>query len=862
MDERQPFMVAVFILYLFSPPNYCTMNKLICLIVVIVFSVTNLKAQKLLSPKDFLGYELGTQYTYHHKIVEYIKHVAANAADKVSLQPYGKTNEGRELYLLYISSPQNLQQLEQIRKANLTTTGLLKDNNTTLQEMPAIVWLSYNVHGNEPSSSEAALATIYALLTHKEAQDWLKNTLVIVDPCLNPDGRDRYVNWYNQVKNSIPDANIQSREHQEPWPGGRSNHYNFDLNRDWAWQTQIETQQRLKVYNQWMPHIHVDFHEQGVNEPYYFAPAAEPLHEVVTPWQKDFQTVIGRNHAKYFDKNGWLYFTKERFDVFYPAYGDSYPMFNGSIGMTYEQAGHSRGGLAVVTNEEDTLTLVDRVAHHYTTGMSTIEIASKNKNQLLQEFAKYFKESNEAKNAVYKTFILTSDNWYKIEALKKLLISNQIQFGTINNANGLPAFNYQTLKDDKVKLAAYHIAVPVNQPKSNLATVLLEPKSKLNDSATYDITAWSLPYVYGVEAYALKEVKAVMNAVAPLAKVNNVQTNYGYIIPYNSMASVKALLYLHKAGVKVRYAEKPFVYKGKNFAAGSLIVIKKMNDLTVMNNAMNYLANTYNLSVETVETGFMDKGVDFGSPDVKLLTAPKVMMLTGEGVASGSAGEIWYFFEKELNYPLTLVNANDLSRVNLSGYHILIMPDGYYRNMKENIDKLKEFMKQGGRVIALENAASQLTANPDHFGVKLKGGSDEKAADNANAEYSLLKQYANREKDFLPESISGAIYKVDLDTTHPLAFGYNGSTYYTLKQNAQLYEFLKDGWNVGYLKKENYVSGFGGFRVKNKLKDGVVLGTTEVGNGALVFFADDPLFRMFWENGKLLFSNAVFLYAK
>lgn len=814
-------------------------------------------AQTLQSPETFLGYTIGTQFTRHHKIVDYVKHVAATKKEMVHIEQYGTTYEGRELMLVFISSPENMQRLEEIRKNNLTLTGIEKSSaNKNTQNAPAIIWFSYNVHGNEPSSSEAALLTIYELVnpSNKETKEWLKNTVVIIDPCANPDGRDRYVNWYNQVLGIQSNTDVQSREHSEPWPNGRSNHYNFDLNRDWAWQTQIESEQRIKKYNLWMPQVHVDFHEQYYDNPYYFAPAAEPLHEAVTQWQRNFQEVIGRNHAKYFDANGWLYFTKESFDLFYPSYGDTYPIYNGSIGMTYEQAGHSRAGLAIKTTNGEILTLTDRVLHHYTTGISTIEASSNNAKKLVSEFVKYFDDANAAKHALYKTYILTSNNKHKIEALKKLLTANGILFGT-TNTNNTKGFYYQQQKETDVKTLEYTIAVSTAQPKGVLANVLLEPKSKLSDSATYDITAWSIAYAYDINTYALKEKKEINYATTAPATIQKFTANYGYLIAYNSVNSVKALTYLLQKGIKVRYSEKPFMYKGKQYDRGTLIVIKSGNTIENINTAMNDLAKIIDVEIDEVATGFMDKGVDFGSPSVKQITAPKIVLLTGDGVSSLAAGEIWHFFDRTLGYPITLINANDFDRTNISNYQVIIMPDGYYKflNDKNSGEKLKEFMANGGKVIALENAVSQIAKL--EIGIKYKAD-NEKETD--KEDISLLKKYADREKDYLPSYIPGAIYKIELDNTHPLAFGYD-SIYYTLKTDANIYEFMKEGWNVGVLKKENYVAGFTGYKVKEKLKNGTVLGATSIGKGQLIFFAENPMFRLFWENGKLLFCNAVFL---
>ena len=347
------------------------------LFLILVISSIQISGQ-IQSPSDFFGYRLGDNFSRYHQVVEYFKHLEQNSSE-IKLVPYGKTNEGRLLQLVFISNTENLKNIEDIRNAHM------QDSNSDLgtkNNDKVIVWLSYSVHGNESSSTEASMKTAYDLIS--KYKDWLKETIIILDPCINPDGRDRYVNFYNQVKSISYDDNRNTREHHEPWHNGRTNHYIFDLNRDWAWLTQIESQQRIKQYNKWLPHIHVDFHEQGINSPYYFAPAAEPLHEVITPFQKDFQDTLGRNHAKYFDKEGWFYFTKQHFDILYPSYGDSYPMYLGSIGMTYEQAGGGIAGLGIKNDENLVLTLKDRIQHHYTTGISTIEMAVKKNQNLLR----------------------------------------------------------------------------------------------------------------------------------------------------------------------------------------------------------------------------------------------------------------------------------------------------------------------------------------------------------------------------------------------------------------------------------------------------------------------------------------------
>ena len=834
------------------------MKKIFFIFFAFLISSYTSFSQSLKSPDDFLGYSLGSKYTPHYKIVNYFQQAAAAMPKMMKLEQYGTTNEGRPLLLAFVASEENFIKLEEIQKNNLRLAGMLNDKAGDLNA-PSIVWLSYNVHGNETSSSEVAMKTLFELLNTNNTQtkEWLKNTVLIIDPCLNPDGRDRYVNWFTQVVGKNVEANLDAREHSEPWPGGRTNHYNFDLNRDWAWQTQIETQGRLKKYNEWMPQIHCDYHEQGINNPYYFAPAAEPFHEVITKWQRDFQTTIGKNNAKYFDANGWLFFTKEVFDLFYPAYGDTYPIYNGAIGMTYEQAGGPRGGAAALKADGDTLTLKDRIAHHFTTSMSTIEMASVNNSRLISEFKKFFDDAKNNGIGEYKTYVVTDNNAGKLRILQNFFDNNGIKYGAVNGA-AIKGYNYFTGKEETFA-ANNSLAISAYQPKSALIKVLFEPKSKLSDSVTYDITAWSLPYVYGVQSYAVKE-KINAGNFATAKTENNISANaYGYVINYNSFNDAKFLATIVNAKIKTRFAEKDFTYNGVAHKKGTLIVLKKGNEEKM--DAFIKAVNKYNVSVTSVAGGFMETGFDFGSEKVHFIKKPNVAMLTGKGVSSGAAGEVWHLFEQQLDYPVTLINADEIDGAALKNIDVLILPDGNYKffNDKDATAEIKQWVHQGGKIIAIENAAAQI-AKAD-WGIKLKKSDDDDKKDDKKDDknlYNDLKRFENRERESIADFIPGSIYKLLLDDSHPLAFGYTAN-YFTLKQNGDLYEFMKDGWNVGVIKKENQVAGFVGNRLKEKIKDGTVIGVQDLGRGSIVYFADDPIFRSFWENGKLMFANAVFL---
>jgi hypothetical protein len=812
------------------------------------------------SPEEFLGCKIGSRFTPHWKVVNYFQHVAATAPKMTKMQQYGETNEGRPLIVAFVSSVENINNLENIRKNNLRLAHQNADNITAVENLPAIVWLSYNVHGNEASSTEAAMMTLYALVdpSNSRTKEWLKNVVIVIDPCINPDGRDRHVNWYNSIVSKNPDPVVESREHDEPWPGGRTNHYNFDLNRDWAWQTQVESQQRMKLYNEWLPQVHVDYHEMGINSPYYFAPAAEPYHEVITKWQRDFQEIIGRNHAKYFDESGWLYFTKQDFDLYYPSYGDTYPTYNGAIGMTYEQAGGGGGGRAgstVITASADTLTLYERALHHFTTSLSTIEVSSQNAARLVKEFHNFFNDAITNGVGEYKSYVIknTPGNEERIRSLLQLLDRNKIVYSSAKpgNANG---YNYNSRKNENFSIAPNDILISALQPRSAMIKVLFEPNAKLVDSVTLDITAWSLPYVYGVTVFASKQNILSAGTWAPPAKIGNETTsNYGYVIQWKGIESAKTVAQLLRSGIKLRYVEEPFQLGGRQFDRGSVLALKTSNSANAWE-TIRKIATENNVQLYPISTGFVDKGFDFGSNKVHFMKAPRVAMLTGDGVYSNAAGEVWFFVDRQLNYPITLINLNSFSPSNLSSFDVLIMPAGSYPflNDKSSSEQFRSWINNGGRVIALESAVTQL-AKLD-WAIKAKKTEDTEKKDSI---YAFIRRYEDRERDFVAGITAGSIYKVELDNTHPLAFGYS-NYYYTMKLDDDIYDFMKDGWNVGIIRKDDPVAGFVGHRLRPKLRDGVLFGVQNIGEGTITYFVDNVLFRNFWENGKLMFCNAVF----
>lgn len=821
------------------------MKKLL-LLGFLIFLKSSLLAQSQ-SPSSFLGYELGSKFTPHYKVVSYFKTVSENH-NHIKYINYGKTYENRDLIAVVISSPENIARLEEIKKNNqqLTVFG----NSSASTDQPAIVWLSYNVHGNEASSTESAIKMLYTLANPTEQiKNWLKNTIVIIDPCLNPDGRDRYVSYFNSSTSKLTNPNTISREHSEPWPGGRSNHYYFDLNRDWAWQSQIESQSRIKLYNEWMPQVHVDFHEQGYNDPYYFAPAAEPVHADITPWQREFQEIVGKNNAKYFDQNGWLYFTKERFDLLYPAYGDTYPMYNGAIGMTYEQGGGAAAGLAVVMENGEILTLKDRLEHHFTSGLATIETASLNSKRLVTEFKKFFQQPS---NRKYKTYVVQAAHEERMAKLISLLDKNQIEYA-FGGDKMYSAYSFQSGKQEQVKINRNDLVINLNQRKAMLANVLFEPSTFVSDSNTYDITAWALPFAYNLPAFALTEsVKGKYEGLEiKRPNLDFADRAYAWIFNWNSISDSKLLKALFEAGVNVRKADQPFTLSGKEFGPGTLLIYRADNIrlLSSQSGLVSNIFKQYNKVYTPVQTGQVEKGKDLGSNAYRLMSEPKIALASGSEVSSLNMGEIWHFLEEEMNYPISLVNINQIGNLDVNEINILILPNGRYGDQIH--EKLLPWIKSGGRLIVFETAI-QSFINKKPFEIAKKEITLEKPQPPVDLNYAHLNAENNT------NAIPGAIFKLHVDTRNPINLGL-GDNYYTLKTNATLYNLLNNGYNSAVLRKDGYVSGVAGSGVMKTLQDGMLIGQESIERGQIIYFGVNPLFRSFWEAGKQMFVNTLWM---
>ncbi|WP_254528859.1 MULTISPECIES: M14 metallopeptidase family protein [unclassified Sphingobacterium] len=825
------------------------------ILAVLACFISTLSFAQIKSPAEYLGYQVGTKVTPHWKVLEYYQYVADQVPNQVKVESYGETPEGRPLKVFYISSAQNIGNLENIRTNNLKLAHAIQGEGSS--SSPAIVWISNNIHGNETSSIEASMMTLFELVNPKNSKTkgWLDNTLVIIDPCLNPDGTERYNNWYNGTVGIKYNPEIYAREHREPWPGGRYNHYYFDMNRDWAWQTQKESTFRAAIYNKWLPHIHADFHEQGINSPYYFPPAAEPFHEVITPWQREFQTTIGKHNAKYFDSKGWLYFTKERFDLFYPSYGDTYPIYSGAIGMTFEKAGNGSAGLGVYTDEKDTLTLVDRAIQHHASGMNIVEVVSQNAAKVVSEFKKFGDDAAAGKLSSYQTYVIKYDSSRDktMRALIELLDKNKINY--YSSSGSVKGFDYFSKKEQNHSLSEKDLVIPGNQSKAALIRVLFEPEAKLTDSITYDITAWSLPYVYGLPAMASQAKISNLNPYQLETISNSVGSNFGYAVKWDGFSSAKLLAALLRHKITVKVSDQSFKIGSDEFPKGSLLVMKNGNKQANVEKILKEEADKLQVRMYAFQSGIVEGGKDLGSSDVKTIKAPKVMMMAGEGLRATNVGEVWHFFDQQLQYPIILINPTDFARVDWDEVDVFIMPNGNYSFLKDKAqsEEFATWIRKGGKVIALESAVSQLAAQPWS---ELK---TVKQDTSAKAKLNPLKKYGDRERGAMENYTSGAIFKLTFDNSHPLMFGIKD--YFTLKQDDNLFQYFEQGkgWNVGYITENSKMSGFVGHNLNKKLKNGMVFATQNLGRGSVIYLTDNVLFRNFWESGKLVMANATFL---
>jgi len=827
-----------------------------------------LSSQELMTPQEFLGYHPGEQFTLQHTLTAYLKHVA-EASPNAEYFQYGETWEGRPLSVCIISSPENLAKLDEIRKSNLQRAGFAEGKAET-EPLP-VVWLAYSVHGSEPAGAEASMKVLHTLVTQswKGSEEWLRNMIIIIDPCQNPDGRDLFTSRYMRAQGWPPNNNPDAWEHNQGWPSARLNHYLFDLNRDWSWHVQKETQARMKLYNSYMPHVHADFHEMGSGSTYFFPPGAEPWHQVITPWQREFHALTGKKSSELFDARFRLYYTKDNFDLLCPSFGDTWPLFNGAMGFTFEQGGGAQAGLSLAREVQDTLTLKHRVEGHFLASMAVVATAAENREKLLSNFYEFFGNSATKPEFKYRTIIIkgTSDA-ASLKSLKELLESNQIRYDNPGvTGKKIPAYDYRRDTKGSVTVEQNDIIISAYQPQSRLMQVLFEPDSWSADSVSYDLTAWALPYVYNLEAYATEERIAAADtngapgkspapgAEAKAAAPADTSIAYAWAASMTGFSELKFMAMLFRSDLQVRFTLHPFTAEGITFNRGSVIVTRGDNSKELrFDEKVRAAADASGVKPVALKTGMVTTGKDLGSDYSPARKGPKIALVGGEGT-SQTFGEIWFYLERELEYPVTVIDVSGLRNADLSEYEVLILPGG---SLTEAKDKIMAYVSGGGRVVAMDSAIALFRAEKTTALGKAweaKEAEEKKTVKPTFADTTMLQRYEDQRRISATGRSSGAIFRVHLDDTHPFAFGM-GKEWFVMKRNEGL-PFLEKGANIGYITDDKPVAGFAGYKYLQKIKNTGVIASETIGKGTVVYLSDDPYFRAYWKSGRVLLGNLI-----
>ncbi len=824
-------------------------------------------AGQLKSPGDFFGRPLGSRFTPHHEVWRYCQYVA-ETSPRATLVSYGRSAGGRELFYLVIGSEVHLKDLENIRSNQLRLADPRRVSPETLEslllEQPAVCWFSYNVHGNESSCTEAALRTIYELVDGESPaiQTIREEVVLILDPLLNPDGRERYLNWYHQVAQEGGNPDPAAREHREPWPGGRSNHYYFDLNRDWAWQSQIETQQRLVHYLRWQPLVHGDFHEMSADSHYFFFPAEEPINLNFPEHTRRWGNLFGESNAAAFDRFGWLYFTEEAYDLFYPGYGDSWPSLHGAIGMTYEQGGGSRAGLQYRRRHGEILTLRDRLHHHHVAALATLETVARKRQELERSYFEFRKSALELpKTSGVAEYIVPPGQGYLGRSLIDLLLKQGVEIErTTEEVRVESLFDYFGVDQEDVRLPAGSWIVSLEQPASRLAKALLEPRAEVPLVRFYDISAWSLPFALGLECYYSKSPvlvgRAPVKEVTPDAGELEGDGRYGYLLPWSGLPSARALSQLHRAGIQVRLVPERIRIDRRTYRSG-VVLIPRYGNPEDLEEKLEQIARESRVTIRGIPTGRTEEGIDLGSDKTVALAPPQIAVATGEGVASNSYGPIWFLLEQKLKEPFTAFDLDDFDRLELERYRVLVFPEG--RGFRRALDekartRLKNWIEKGGVLIAIGRSAAEISQG--RLGLtRFKVAESTKSPEE---EKKKRRKIAEIRRDRRLEVAPGAIYKVDLDLDHPLAMGMP-AVVYAIVQGTNSFALSGDIGDVGAFTEKPAVSGYVSEENEAKLARRLYLAEERQGRGAIILFADDPNFRLFWRRLEGLFLNALYL---
>ena len=789
------------------------------------------------TPEQFLGYAIGEQHTRHDRIVAYLKELD-RLSDKVSFEIIGETFERRAQVVAIFSSPENHKNLEQIRLQHLSN-----QTNGTNNKVPLVIHLAYNVHGNEPSSSEAALLTAYYLTASQSEQtkEWLNNMIITLDPVINPDGRDRHTHWANMHKGTPPVADPNDREHNEIWPGGRFNHYWFDLNRDWFLGTFPETRNRINFFHKWRPYVQTDHHEMGTNSTFYFDPGKESSNNPIVPdyLYKNIYPKFGEYFTKATNSIGSMYFTKEAFDKLYPGYGSSYINFYGGAGFLFEQ-GSSRGHVQETTTIP--ITFGFTIRNQFTASLATITASLAEKESLIELRKQFYVTAKQqATNSIIKGYSFgDAKDFNRTKAFIDLLLLHRIDIYKVSNST-----NY---------------FVPTAQDNYIMVKSIFENQITYKDSTFYDASTWSLIQAYGLPFTEVKSSMVLAEKVnAPLV-INNspiVKSNYAYLVN-NTDYNIHQFIYaLQSEGVFVQTATRTFSTningENKNFGYGSIIISVQQQKVGAdeLYNIISKASVAANIKVHTVATGYSNSGIDLGSNYIKTLKKPEAAMIIGTGVAASEAGEIWHLLDQRLNMPITKIDILNFSRVRLERYNTLVMVSGAYNFLDKNsVDKIKAWVQNGNTLITIKSGADWAIKNGF---TKFKLAVDSSTT-KGRFDYDRASDMEGA------KALGGSIFSIDLDTTHPIGYGFSKRKVSVYKNNSTFFQNSTSAYST--IAQYTNTPLVGGYLHPNSLKmiknsPSILVGAE--GSGRVILFADEPNFRGTWYGTNKLFLNALFL---
>jgi len=795
------------------------------------------------TPKSIFHFELGEMHTDHTQVANYMN-IVANASERISIETTGYTYENRPLQLLTISSPKNLANIDEILKRHQDVADAGANNND-LSDLPIVVYLGYSIHGNESSGTGAAIALAYYLAAAEspELEKILDNTIILLDPCFNPDGLQRFSSWVNSSKSTNLVTDPNDREFNEMWPRGRFNHYWFDMNRDWLPVQLPESQARIRSYRKWLPNLLCDFHEMGTDATYFFQPGEPSRTNPLTPELNQTLTKkIAGYHARALDKIGSSYFIEKNYDDFYYGKGSSYPDINGSIGILFEQAS-SRGHAQESAN--GILTFPFTIKNQFTTSLSSIQAAYEMRKELLEyqrDF--YIKARNDSKKSTTKAYIFGDEkDATRVNELAKILNQHKIEM--------LKLKEDITINKKKFGKNLSYI-IPVEQQNTKLINAIFDRETKFKDSLFYDISTWSFDLAFNLNFEGMNSLAQAGAKYEPVVKSGLVtkKSNIGYLIEWTDYDSPKLLNQILSKNLRVKTTKQPFTSDGKIYSYGSLFlpVQNQEMDADAIFEFLNKIIPDCKIEITAVDTGFTE-GINLGNPNFVTLTQPKVAMIVGQGVDASDAGEIWHLFDQKAAMPLTKINLDQLQNTDLNRYTTLILANGNYSGFSSKaIAKIEQWIQNGGTLIAYQDAIKWL--NETKF-IDLTFKTLKNEAKNVSFEQADDYRGA--------KLISGAIFETRLDLSHPINFGMPRNTLPIFRNTSIIIEPNKSSFNnpIQYTKNP-LISGYISKENLELLKETVPFQVIRKGEGRIIIFTDNTNFRAFWLGTEKLLWNAIF----